>query len=67
MPYPKADLVLRGGPIFRSLHRGMVDALAALFDDPTRLAAMGEAARALAVENAADRIADLVERLEEAA
>lgn len=28
MPYPKADLVLRGGPIFRSLESPMVDALA---------------------------------------
>jgi predicted amidohydrolase YtcJ len=28
MPYPKADLVLRGGPIFRSLQSEMVDALA---------------------------------------
>ena len=28
MPYPKADLVLRGGPIFRSLHSDRVDALA---------------------------------------
>ena len=28
MPYPKADLVLRGGPIFRSLQSDNVDALA---------------------------------------
>ena len=28
MPYPKADLVLRGGPIFRSLQSEMVEALA---------------------------------------
>lgn len=28
MLYPKADLVLRGGPIFRSLHSDTVDALA---------------------------------------
>ena len=28
MPYPKADLVLRGGPVFRSLQSGVVEALA---------------------------------------
>jgi len=28
MPYPKADLVLRGGPVFRSLESPMVEALA---------------------------------------
>jgi predicted amidohydrolase YtcJ len=28
MSYPKADLVLRGGPIFRSLHRDTVEAMA---------------------------------------
>lgn len=28
MPYPKADLVLRGGPVFRALQSDMVEALA---------------------------------------
>lgn len=46
---------------------GMSAALEALLADRGRMAAMGKAARGLAVENAAERIADLVEQLAEAA
>jgi UDP-N-acetylglucosamine--N-acetylmuramyl-(pentapeptide) pyrophosphoryl-undecaprenol N-acetylglucosamine transferase len=46
---------------------GMAEALSGLFGDRERLAAMGSAARALAVVDAAERIADLVDGLEEAA